>query len=86
MSLKIEIKSDLSLANSDKTKCPRCGAENSCAMVKQSGATKTAECWCMKVPADVGSELVLGLDRGRLSKDDTCYCVSCLKELKQQVV
>jgi Cysteine-rich CWC len=86
MSSKIEIKSDLSLANNAKTKCPRCGADNSCGMVEQSGVKKTADCWCMNVPADIASGRVLGLDRGRLTADDTCYCVSCLKELQQQIV
>ncbi len=66
--------------------CPRCGADNQCAMVKAPVTANAlnqtcagdVSCWCFQVPLTVKQ-------REQLPKSASCYCAACLAVLVQEI-
>lgn len=66
--------------------CPRCGADNQCAVAAKTQVTAAAQtkcagdlsCWCFQVQ-------LTPEQRALLPKSTSCYCAVCLDFLVQEI-
>lgn len=69
--------------------CPRCGADNQCAVVsnedvattgqsKAAGCAGDLTCWCFQVP-------LTPAQRAFLPASSSCYCAACLQALVLEI-
>lgn len=67
--------------------CPRCGADNQCAVAATEQVTAVAQaktcagdlsCWCFQVPLSLEQ-------RALLPKSTSCYCAACLDFLVKEI-
>ena len=66
--------------------CPRCGADNQCAVATKAPNASVAQtqtcagdvsCWCFQVP-------LTAEQRALLPKSTSCYCAACLNFLVRE--
>lgn len=64
--------------------CPRCGADNLCGMSRVP-AGEIPQCWCMQEPLhDTDGSLGRVTNESDSGSGASCYCKSCLRELKNR--